>query len=90
MAKGVLLGVMGCVTMLPSPDPACWTSRLQKTRHRPLILQRQRLCQWACHQGASPCSLVIFVAAGLPALYGYRKTNDEVYYDMGQCLPRGY
>ena len=22
-----------------------------------------------------------------PALYGYSKTTDEVYYDMGQCLP---
>ena len=30
---------------------------------------------------------MIFVLLVYPALYGYQKTNDEVYYDMGQCLP---
>ncbi len=31
--------------------------------------------------------LVIFALLIPPAYYGYAKTNDEVYYDMGQCLP---
>ena len=36
-----------------------------------------------------PVFLVLFVAAALsPAYYGYDKTNDEVYYDMGECLPQ--
>ena len=34
-----------------------------------------------------PVFLVVFAMLVTPALYGYRKTNDEVYYDMGQCLP---
>ena len=31
--------------------------------------------------------LIIFVLLVAPAYYGYSKTNKEVYYDMGQCLP---
>lgn len=34
-----------------------------------------------------PVFLVIFALLIPPAYYGYSKTNDEVYYDMGQCLP---
>ena len=34
-----------------------------------------------------PVFLVIFALLVFPAYYGYDKTNDEVYYDMGQCLP---
>ena len=34
-----------------------------------------------------PIFLVIFALLVFPAYYGYDKTNDEVYYDMGQCLP---
>ena len=34
-----------------------------------------------------PVFLVIFAILIPPALYGYNKTTDEVYYDMGQCLP---
>ena len=30
---------------------------------------------------------MIFALLIVPASYGYSKTNDEVYYDMGQCLP---
>ena len=34
-----------------------------------------------------PVFPVIFALLVFPAYYGYDKTNDEVYYDMGQCLP---
>ena len=34
-----------------------------------------------------PLFLVIFALVIPPALYGYNRTNSEVYYDMGQCLP---
>ena len=34
-----------------------------------------------------PVFLVIFALLIPPAYYGYSKTNGEVYYDMGQCLP---
>ena len=34
-----------------------------------------------------PVFLIIFALLIAPAYYGYSKTNKEVYYDMGQCLP---
>ena len=34
-----------------------------------------------------PAFLIAFAVLVAPALYGYNRTNDEVYYDMGQCLP---
>ena len=34
-----------------------------------------------------PVFLIIFALLIAPACYGYNKTNKEVYYDMGQCLP---
>ena len=85
MAKGVLLGVLGCVTLLPSLI-LLLDRPLQKTRHRPLIRNADGFAKGITK--AFPVMLVIFALLVYPALYGYRKTNDEVYYDMGQCLPQ--
>ena len=38
--------------------------------------------------GIFPVFLLIFLLLIPPSYYGYKKTNKEVYYDMGQCLPR--
>ena len=84
MAKGVLLGVLGCVTLLPSLI-LLLDRPLQKTRHRPLIRNANGFAKGITK--AFPVMLVIFALLVYPALYGYQKTNDEVYYDMGQCLP---
>ena len=84
MAKGVLLGVIGCVTILPSMI-LLLDKPLQKTRHRSLIPDMSGFSQWVCKR--FPVFLVILVLLVAPAFYGYDKTNDEVYYDMGQCLP---
>ena len=85
MAKGVLLGVLGCITLLPSLI-LLLDRPLQKTRHRPLIRNANGFAKGITK--AFPVMLVIFALLVYPALYGYRKTNDEVYYDMGQCLPQ--
>ena len=85
MAKGVLLGVLGCVTLLPSLI-LLLDRPLQRTRHRPLIRNANGFAKGITK--AFPVMLVIFVLLVYPALYGYQKTNDEVYYDMGQCLPQ--
>lgn len=58
---------------------------LQKTRHRSLIPDLGRFAQGVVK--VFPLFLVIFVLVIPPAWYGYSRTNDEVYYDMGQCLP---
>ncbi|MBQ1850524.1 MAG: MMPL family transporter, partial [Lachnospiraceae bacterium] len=34
-----------------------------------------------------PALLALFALLITPAYFGYSKTNSEVYYDMGQCLP---
>ena len=85
MAKGVLLGVIGCVTLLPSLI-LLLDKPLQKTRHKPLIRRADSFSKNVVK--AFPVFLVIFALLIVPAYYGYSKTNDEVYYDMGQCLPQ--
>jgi len=85
MAKGVLLGVIGCVTVLPALILTL-DKALQKTKHRPLIPNLEKLVKGIVK--ISPLFLVIFVLLVPPAYYGYRKTNNEVYYDMGECLPK--
>ena len=84
MAKGVLLGVIGCVTVLPSLI-LVFDKPLQKTRHRALIPNARHLASGVGK--GFPLFLVIFALVIPPALYGYNRTNSEVYYDMGQCLP---
>ena len=84
MAKGVFLGVIGCVTVLPALILVL-DKPLQKTRHRSLIPNLEKLEKGLVK--IFPVFLVIFVLLIPPAYYGYKKTNDEVYYDMGECLP---
>ncbi len=85
MAKGVLLGVIGCVTILPSLI-LLLDKPLQKTRHRALIPTGQGFAKWVVK--VFPVFFVIFALLVAPAYIGYSKTNDEVYYDMGECLPQ--
>lgn len=85
MAKGVLLGVICCVTVLPALI-LLLNKPLQSTRHRPLIPDMTAFSKKMC--GMFPVFLLIFLLLIPPAYYGYKKTNKEVYYDMGQCLPR--
>ena len=84
MAKGVLLGVLGCVTVLPALI-LVFDKPLQKTRHRSLIPNMEKLSGGVVK--AFPVFIVIFALVVPPALYGYNRANGEVYYDMGQCLP---
>ena len=84
MAKGVVLGVISCVTVLPSMI-LILDKPLQKTKHRSLIPDMSGFAKGIVK--AFPLFLVLFVALVPPAYNGYSKTNDEVYYDMGECLP---
>ncbi len=84
MAKGVILGVLGCVTVLPALI-LLLDKPLQKTRHRSLIPNMGKFAKGLVK--IFPVFLVVFVLIIPPAYYGYAKTNDEVYYDLGKCLP---
>ena len=85
MAKGVLLGVIGCVTLLPSLILAL-DKPLAKCSHRPLLPDMKNFSRGVIK--IFPVFIVIFVILTVPAFYGYRQTNSEVYYDLGECLPQ--
>ena len=84
MAKGVLLGVLGCVTVLPALILVL-DKPLQKTKHRSLIPDMGKFAGGIIK--IFPAFLVLFAALIYPAYNGYAKANSEVYYDMGKCLP---
>ncbi len=84
MAKGVVFGVIGCVTVLPA-FILVFDKPLQKTKHRSLIPNMSKFAKGVTK--AVPAFLIIFLFLVPPAYYGYSKANKEVYYDMGQCLP---
>ncbi len=85
MAKGVLLGVLGCVTVLPS-FILILDKPLEKTMHKSLIPSVKKLSNGIVK--IFPVFLVLFAAIIYPAFYGYGCTNNEVYYDLSQSLPK--
>ncbi len=84
MAKGVLLGVIGCVTVLPALILVL-DKPLQKTKHKSLIPSTVKAAKGIIK--VFPVFLIAFAIIAVPAYIGYSKANDEVYYDLGQCLP---
>lgn len=84
MAKGVLLGVLSCVTVLPSLI-LLLDKPLQKTRHRSILPKMDGLAKGVTK--VFPVFLALFVVLAPVFYFAYDKTNDAVYYDMGQCLP---
>ena len=82
MAKGVVFGVIGCVTILPSMI-LIFDGLIEKTRHKPLMPEFERLPKFiAKHYLAF---FAIFLALIFPAIYG--NNNTKVYYDLTQTLP---
>ena len=84
MAKGVLFGVIGCVTVLPSLI-LILDKPLEKTMHKSLIPSTTKLAKGLVK--IFPVFLVLFALLITPAYYGYDRTNNEVYYDLSQSLP---
>lgn len=84
MAKGVILGVIGCVTVLPSLI-LVFDKPLQKTKHKSLIPDMRAFSNKIVK--IFPAFLVLFILLIAPGFYGYKEANKEVYYDMGECLP---
>lgn len=83
MAKGVVLGVIGCVTILPALI-LVFDNLIEKTRHRSIIPNMKKLSTFVVKK--SPIFLVIFALVLGPAIYGYNNTN--IYYDMAGALPK--
>ncbi len=84
MAKGVLLGVLCCVTVLPAMILVL-DKPLNKTMHRSLIPSTKKLARGIVR--IFLVFLIIFALIAVPAYYGYSQTNKEVYYDLSRSLP---
>ena len=82
MAKGVVLGVIGCVTILPSLI-LTFDRFLEKTMHREIMPNFDKPARWIVNH--SWIFLIIFVLLLGPAIYGYN--NTKVYYDLSNTLP---
>ncbi len=82
MAKGVVFGVIGCVTILPSMI-LVFDRAIEKTRHRAVIPDLGRIGDFVTKKYV--VFAVLFLAILGPALYGY--THNEVYYDLAGTLP---
>lgn len=82
MAKGVVLGVIGCVTILPSLI-LTFDRSLEKTMHREIMPNFDKPARWIANH--SWIFLIIFVLLLGPAIYGYN--NTKVYYDLSDTLP---
>ena len=83
MAKGVVIGVIGCVTILPSLILVC-DKAIEKTKHKVLMPDISRLANGITkHYGIV---LVLFLVILVPAVYGYIHT--DVYYDLAGTMPQ--
>ena len=83
MMKGVLFGVIVCVTLLPAML-LLFDKMIVKTLHKPLLPRLTKLPAFvAKHYRAV---LVLFALIWIPAIYGY--THTDVYYNLDKSLPR--
>lgn len=82
MAKGVVFGVIGCVTILPSMI-LIFDRWIEKTKHRPLLPNFKKIPAFV--QKYYPVILILFVLIWIPAVKGYN--NTQVYYDLADTLP---
>lgn len=84
MAKGVILGVIGCVSTLPSMI-LILDKVLQKTSHKSLLPDMGKVASGITK--VFPVFLILFLVLVVPSYWSYKETNNEVYYDLGETLP---
>ncbi|WP_051538346.1 efflux RND transporter permease subunit [Butyrivibrio proteoclasticus] len=82
MAKGVVFGVIGCVTILPSMI-LVFDNLIEKTKHKPLMPEFNKIPKFVAKRYV--VFFVLFLALLFPAIYGNNHTS--VYYDLTQTLP---
>lgn len=82
MSKGVIIGVVCCVTLLPSMV-LLFDGAIEKTRHRSLIPDLHRASEFLIRH--YKVWFALFVVLLLPAVYGNQHT--QVYYNIDQSLP---
>lgn len=83
MAKGVIFGVLVCVTVLPSMI-LCYDKLIEKTKHKPLLPDIGRISDKVTKRYV--IYVVAFVILLFPAIYGNNHTG--VYYNLDESLPK--
>ena len=83
MAKGVIFGVLVCVTVLPSMI-LCFDKLIEKTKHKPLLPDIGRISDKVTKRYV--IYVVVFVILLFPAIYGNNHTG--VYYNLDESLPK--
>lgn len=83
MAKGVILGVLGCLTTLPSMI-LLLDKPIEKTRHKNLIPDMTKLSAKLIKRPF--IFVIVFAIVLVPALCGYN--NTQKYYDITEALPK--
>lgn len=84
MAKGVILGVIGSVTVLPALI-LTFGNVIEKLDHKSLLPDFTKLSRGIVK--IFPALLIVFVAIIPPAIIGYINTNNNVYYTISDSLP---
>ena len=82
MAKGVVLGVISCVTILPA-FILVFHKAIEKTKHRHILPDFDKVPRWIAKH--YKIFIAVFVILLVPAIYG--QANTKVYYDLTLSLP---
>ena len=82
MGKGVLMGVLCCVTILPSLV-LVFDRAIEKTSHRQLLTNMDRISGFITKH--YKVWIGVFLILIIPAAYGNSRT--EIYYNIAQSLP---
>lgn len=83
MAKGVVIGVICCITVLPSMI-LVFDKALEKTMHKDLVPSLEKPAKFIIEHHAA--FIVLFIVVLIPAVYGQINTN--VYYNLTDTLPK--
>lgn len=83
MAKGVFIGVICCITVLPSMI-LVFDKALEKTMHKDLVPSLEKPSKFIIKHHAA--FIVLFIVVLIPAVYGQINTN--VYYNLTDTLPK--
>lgn len=83
MAKGVIIGVICCITVLPSMI-LVFDKALEKTMHKDLVPSLEKPAKFIIKHHAA--FIVLFIVVLIPAVYGQINTN--VYYNLTDTLPK--
>lgn len=83
MAKGVVIGVICCITVLPSMI-LVFDKALEKKMHKDLVPSLEKPSKFIIKHHAA--FIVLFIVVLIPAVYGQINTN--VYYNLTDTLPK--